>query len=508
MFQLNKIKATVYRLQAASFMLRAFSFQRRIPYSSSVMMVASVLAACGFQLVAFSTSQAQDTLSLARAVQIGLQNNFGVQIQKLNVEAASLNNNWGQAGLLPSINLTGSQNNSVVERKPANPFAVAGRNVSNNVLGQLDIQFTLFDGFAVSINKKRLEQLETLSKGNATFVMENTVQAIILSYYQAGLEMERLQVLVKNREYSKERYVYVKLKKSLGSAISFDVLQEQNNYLTDSANVLRQEIVVKNSVRNLNVLLNEDINRTYQFTDPLEFEEQVYQYNDLKAKMVQSNTNLRNQFISQELFHNATRSAQANLSPTLLLNIGGTGSLDQLNANFRTNTGNQIENTVGFVNRDTNQPVYLSVNETTFAPLTQTGNSYGGYANLSLRFTLFNGGQLRRTIDNAQIQEKIAKLTTDQLKLSLENSLLATFDLYNLRRQLVSIAQTKLQAAELNLTLANERYKNGALSAIDLRIVQENYRSSALEKIAAIFDGLSSRIELVRLTGGLVDNVR
>jgi outer membrane protein TolC len=338
--------------------------------------------------------------------------------------------------------------------------------------------------------------------------MENTVQSIILSYYQAGLEMERLQVLVKNREYSKERYVYVKLKKNLGSAISFDVLQEQNNYLTDSANVLRQEIVVKNSVRNLNVLLNEDINKTYQFTDPLEFEEQVYHYNDLRAKMVQSNTNLRNQFISQELFHNATRSAQANLSPTLLLNLGGTGSLDQLNANFRTNTGNQIENTVGFVNRDANQPVYLSVNETTFAPLTQTGNSYGGYANLSLRFTLFNGGQLRRTIDNAQIQEKIAKLTTDQLKLSLENSLLATFDLYNLRRQLVSIAQTKLQAAELNLALANERYKNGALSAIDLRIVQENFRSSALEKVAAIFDGLSSRIELVRLTGGLVDNVR
>jgi outer membrane protein len=502
MFQLNKIKAAVCRLQAAtSFMLQAFSLQSIIPHSSSVMMVTSVL-------LAFSTLQAQDTLSLARAVQIGLQNNFGVQIQKLNVEAASLNNTWGQTGLLPTISLSGGQNNSVVERKPANPFAVAGRNVSNNVLGQLDIQFTLFDGFTVSITKKRLEQLEALSKGNAAFVMENTVQSIILSYYQAGLEMERLQVLVKNREYSKERYVYVKLKKSLGSAISFDVLQEQNNYLTDSANVLRQEIVVKNSVRNLNVLLNEDINKTYQFTDPLEFEEQVYHYNDLRAKMVQSNTNLRNQFISQELFHNATRSAQANLSPTLLLNLGGTGSLDQLNANFRTNTGNQIENTVGFVNRDANQPVYLSVNETTFAPLTQTGNSYGGYANLSLRFTLFNGGQLRRTIDNAQIQEKIAKLTTDQLKLSLENSLLATFDLYNLRRQLVSIAQTKLQAAELNLALANERYKNGALSAIDLRIVQENFRSSALEKVAAIFDGLSSRIELVRLTGGLVDNVR
>jgi hypothetical protein len=46
------------------------------------------------------------------------------------------------------------------------------------------------------------------------------------------------------------------------------------------------------------------------------------------------------------------------------------------------------------------------------------------------------------------------------------------------------------------------------LSAIDLRIVQENYQSAALEKFSAIFDGLASRIDLVRLTGGLVDNVK
>jgi outer membrane protein len=462
-----------------------------------------------FLLLLSLTSQAQDTLSLAHAVQIGLKNNFGVQIQQLNVEAAKLNNTWGQAGLMPIITLTASQNNNAIQRVPANPFAVPGLNITDNVLGQLDVQFTLFDGFAVKITKQRLEQLETLSKGNTTFVMENTVQAIILGYYQATLEKERLQVLIKNRGFSKERYTYVKLKKSLGSAITFDVLQEQNNYLTDSANVLRQEIVVKNATRNLNVLLNDDINKTYEFTNPLQFEGEAYLYDDLKSKMVRTNTNLRNQFISQELFHNATRNAQANLSPAILLNLGGTGSLDQQYAKFRPTTGGTIVKSttpIGYVNDDPLQPVVGSSIATEY--LTQTGNSYGGYANLSLRFTLFNGGQLRRTIDNAQIQEKIAKLTTDQLKLSLENSLLASFDLYNLRKQLVLIAQTKLQAAELNLSLANERYKNGALSAIDLRIVQENYQSAALEKFSAIFDGLASRIDLVRLTGGLVDNTK
>jgi outer membrane protein len=468
----------------------------------------SLLAACSLQLAAYLPTQAQDTLSLPHAIQIGLKNNFDVQIQQLDVEAAKINNTWGMAGRLPTVSLTTGQNNSIIQRKPANPFAVAGLNIVDNVVGQLDVQFTLFDGFSVRIAKQRLEQLETLSKGNATFVMENTVQSIILSYYQVVLEKERLQVFVKNRDFSKERYTYVKLKKDLGSAITFDVLQEQNNYLTDSANVLQQEIVVRNSMRNLNVLLNENINKSYEFINPLEIEIEEYRYEDLRDKMFSSNTNLRNQYISQELMHNATRDARANLSPSILLNMGGTGSLDQLTANFRANTGNTIENTVGFVNRDATQPVFNSVNETALFQQTQTGNSYGGYANLSLRYTLFNGAQLRRAVDNAQLQEKMAKLTTDQLKVNLENSLLAGHDLYNLRKQLVQIATIKLQAAELNLSLANERYKNGALSAIDLRIVQENYRSAALEKFAAIYAGLSSKLDLVRLTGGLVDSAK
>ena len=453
-----------------------------------------------------SISNAQDTLSLAHAIQLGLQNNFDVQIGKLSLDVAKNNNNWGQAGMMPTINLIGGQPNSIMQRKPANPFAVAGRNISDNINGQLDVQFTLFDGFFVRLSKQRLQKLEELSSGNARFVMENTVQAIILGYYGVLLQKEQLQVLIKNRGFSKERYDYVKLRKELGGAITFDVLQEQNNYLTDSASVLQQQIFLKNAMRDLNLLLNENINKTYQLTDILPFENEEYRYEDLRDKMISSNTNLKNQYISQELFRNATQQAVSNYSPTLLLNLGANGSLDQLNANFRTATGNTIENTVGFLNRDPNAPVYNTVNETALKPQTLTGNSYGAYANFGLRFTLFNGGQIRRAVENSQIQEKIAQISTDQLKLSLENDLLASFDLYNLRRQLVQIAQIRLQAAELNLSLANERYKNGALSAIDLRIVQDSYQRAALENYLAIYNSIATRVDLVRLTGGLVDN--
>ncbi len=453
-------------------------------------------------------SQAQDTLSLARAISTGMKNNFDVRIEQLSVDFAVENNTWGQAGRLPTISFLANQNNTIIQRKPANPFAVAGRNISDNVNGQLDAQFLLFGGFLVKMNKNRLEQIERLSYGNATFVMETTLQSIILAYYQALLEKERLKILENNMVFSKERYDWVKLRKELGGAITFDVLQEQNNYLTDSANVLRQDLAFRNSLRQLNLLLNEDIKKTYTLVDSLEYEHEVYLYEDLHGKMVSSNTNLKNQYINQEILRNNTKVAQAGLYPSLNLNIGATGSLDRLNANFRTSTGNVIRQQVGFTDDASQIPVVNEINETAFRPLTQQGNSYGAYGNFSLRFNVFNGGQIKRSIENSRVQERIAELNTDQLKLSLENDLLATYDLYNLRNQLVSIELTKLEAADLNLDLANERYRNGALSAIDLRIVQENARNAGLEAYLAIFNSISAKIDLIRLTGGLLDNTQ
>lgn len=453
--------------------------------------------------VAVAPCQAQQKLSLQQAIEKGLLNNFNVQIEEQNVINAQENNTWGQAGRLPTVNLLNGQNNSVVQRKPANPFAVAGRNISDNITGQLDVQFTLFDGFSVRMTKRQLEQLEQLSYGNASFVIEGTTEAILLAYYQALVDKENLEILEKNLEYSKERYEFVRLRKQLGGAITFDVLQEQNNYLTDSANVLQQGIQYKNALRNLNLLMSDSIEATYELTDALQFGNENYQLDELKSRMASSNTNLRNQFINQEILRTTTRLQRADMSPSVFLNIGATGSLDRLNAQFRPLSGGTPETvTVGFLNGNSSQPVL----NTRFLPeySTQTGNSYGAYGNLTLRWTLFNGGQIKRAMEQAQIREKIGQLTTEQVKLSLQFDLVSTLDLYNLRRQLVSIAETKLRAAELNLQLANERYKNGALSAIDLRIVQENYRTAALEKSQAVFNALASQASLVRITGGFI----
>ncbi|MBS1542761.1 MAG: TolC family protein [Bacteroidetes bacterium] len=447
---------------------------------------------------------AQEPLTLEDAIKRGLKNNFDIQIQGSLVEIAKNNNNAGQAGRLPNISLLVTPTNSIVQRIPANPFAVPGRNRSHSIPGQIDVGWTIFNGGRINITKEQLEKLEKQSEGNASIVVQNVLQSIILGYSQVLLEKERLEVRKKLLDLSKTRYEQVKLRKTVGSAITFDVLQEESNFLTDSGNLVLQNLNYRNAVRNLNVLLNEPAATTYTFPQPLRFEAPSFNYQDLEQKMSGNNFTLKNQYLSQTILRTNTQLAQSNLYPMLSINFGAQGSLDWLNAKFRpSDNGIPIKNTVGYLLDDPTQPVI----STSYAPeyVTLAGNSYGAYANFNLRWTLFNGGQIRRSIENAKKNEMIGQLTTDKLKLSLQRDLQSSYDLYEQRRQIVEITKINQRATELNLSLAEERYRVGYINAIDLRLIQLNYLNASLANLEAVFNLIGTYTDLMSLTGSIIE---
>ncbi len=448
--------------------------------------------------------RAQEPLTLEQVIQRGLKNNFDIQIQERYVEIAKNNNNAGQAGRFPTINLLLNSTNSLVDRVPANPFAVPGRSRSNSLPGQLDIGWVLFDGFRVNINKDQLDRLQRQSEGNASIVVQNTLQSIILGYSLVLLEKERLEVRKKLLDLSKTRYEQTKLKKSVGSAITFDVLQEESNFLTDSANLVLQNLNFRNAVRNLNVLINEKVDKHYTFPQALKFNAPSFVYLDLEMKMASNNFTLNNQYIIQSILHGNTQLSQTDLYPIVNVNFGLQGSLDWLNAKFRpTENGIPVKSTVGYVQDDPALPVI----STAFAPqyLTAQGNSYGAYANFTMRWTLFNGGQIKRTIANAKKNEIIGQLSTDQLKLRLERDLQSTFDLYEQRRQVLEITKKNQQATELNLSLAEERYRVGYIDAIELRLIQLNYLNASLANLETMFNLIDTYTDLMSLTGSILE---
>ena len=417
--------------------------------------------------------QSQTTLSLDSAIIIGLENNFQIRISQEQYNIAELNNRWGTVGRFPSINL-GLSNINRYDNTPMFDTSAfeydRGDQYSNSLTPYVNLQWLLFDGLSVNMNKQKLDMLESYSLGYSTIVVENTIQAIILGYYLALLEEERLKVLESVKGLSGDRYNYEMLRKDLGSAVTFDVLQAKNSYFSDSTNYLLQQLRVKNAYLRLNLLLGEPPTVKFTIIDSFKVELQIYAMDDLMNKMLANNRTLLNQYVNQEILKKDVSLAKSNIWPSLKMNAGA-------------------DYTQGWYDWEKHQNnTYL----------------FDYYANFTLSFNLFNGGNTRRAIESAKISEKIGEIEIVQAKQTLENLLVNQFDLYSIRKQLLEVAEVNLESAELNMKIATEKYRNGTINSFNFRDVQLIFLNASSNKLNAVYELIDSEVELLRLTGGII----
>ena len=92
-------------------------------------------------------------------------------IERERINQATLNNNWGETGRYPTINLLLQQNNGV--NNVDNPASfLSGITINNSIQPALNVSWVVFNGFRTKIAKHRLEQLQEESEGNAEIVLE------------------------------------------------------------------------------------------------------------------------------------------------------------------------------------------------------------------------------------------------------------------------------------------------------------------------------------------------
>jgi len=430
-----------------------------------------------FLLSIVNQGLAQNQLSLKDAISIGLKNNFQIQIAGKNIDVAKRNNNWLEAGALPSITANASQGFNWSENNNPASF-IQGTSQSSNLTYGGDLNWVLFNGFKVKISKDRLQYLQEQSEGNAAVVVENTIQSIILGYYNALLQQEKLNAIQKLVEVSSDRYQYTLQKKDIGSASTFDLLQVKNALLTDSTNYLMQELAYNNALRNLNMLMATNVETKFELSDKLLHDKNILSIDGLKGKMLSNNQTLKNQYINQNILKKDKNLMRASLFPVLSFNAGA----NQTITGFE---GNSISG----------EKINTSGNE-----------SFTYYANLSLTFTLFNGHKTHRAYGNLRIQEEIAALTTSEMELTLTNDLITAYELYKARVAIMDLTNESLKTAELNLQIATEKYKGGSISSFDFRDIQIAYLNTAATQSEAVFNAISANTDIVRLTGGIVED--
>lgn len=427
-----------------------------------------------FFLAGFA-SFGQTELSATDAVVIALENNYQILIAEKQNDIAVMNNKWSQAGAFPTVDLNIAQNNTIQDNTN-NPFTFTpGIILSQGINPSVNVTYNIFTGFAVKMSKQRLEQLEEQSSNNAMTVIESTIQDVLKAYFAAQVQKERLTLFQAVMDQSRKRKEYYALKDKYSATSSLELLQFENQYLTDSTNYLLQKLSFDNAYRNLKLIMNDGDStgsQQYVLTDQLTADVPVISFEEVYSEMISNNSNLKSQYIGLELQRTATELQKSFLYPTLSFQMGVQPSWSKL--------------------RDLNNPNF------SIAP--QTLSYYG---NFNLRYSLFNNFKNRRAVEVSRIQEEIAELNIESITQTMENTLRNLVELYDARNQLVSISQQNLDYATRAYDMAEKRFNNGSLNSVNLMSFQNSYEATMIQHYENLFNRLDTYLEIHRLTGKL-----
>ncbi len=425
------------------------------------MRIKRILCYIGLSLLLVSSSKGQEeVLSLSSALEQALENNYGMIISRADLQVAEINNNWGTAGRYPTIGFDASDNNN---------YELNNSIYTNRLSAGVGLNWVLFDGFRVNITKSKLTNLEDLSSGVLAMQVESTIEDIVLGYYDVLLQTEELKVLETIMTLSNDRYQYELKKKSLGGSVTYNVLQAKNVYLTDKANHMNQEMLVRGAVRNLNFMMGVEPFQTWEFTEAFEADNTDYVFGDLQSKMKSDNQTLRNQYTNLLLKEDETALQKSNYYPSFSLGAG----MDY-GQTWAYSGGTQTLNT----------------------------SSLTPYGNVRLSFDIYSAGVRKRGVEIAGINEEIAQVEIEQMEHSLTNELFNLYDFHEVRRELLNVADENLEAAELNLSISEEKYRSGVINSFNYRDIQLIYLNVSFQRLRAVYNLIGSQAALTRITGG------
>jgi outer membrane protein TolC len=413
----------------------------------------------------------QDTLRLAEAVQLGLENNFNIRIAGNNVAIAENNYTLGNAGFLPTVDLAASQNYDVQDSELN--FASGDNQVvngarSNNFNAAALLNWTVFDGTRMFTTYDKLAEIKQANQLDAQVVLENTISDISTAYYTVILEQARVAVLQNSVELSNERKQLARSLYEVGKTSKLDYLAAQVDYNADTSALIQQKGRLYNAKVNLNALLARspevEINVPGQIDANLELSLAV-----LREKALSSNPNLLLARRNQSIAYLEMRELRAEVLPEVNLNLG---------YNYATS-----EAQAGFVlGRRSN------------------GVAYGISANMSV----FDGFNRTRQSQNAKILIENSEIQIESLQLALEANLQSTFVDYTNNIILLELESENLEIARQNAEIALERYRLGRSNSLELREAQVNAVEAESRLINAVYTTKVAEIELLRLSGQIL----
>ena len=414
---------------------------------------------------------AQEILTLDKAIQLGMENNYDVKFTELEVSKARELNSLGEAGFLPTIDATGSYSESSQDAdltfNDGGGISRTGAK-STNLNAAITADWEVFDGTKMFIAKNKLEELELAADLSLKIAAQNTLSGILLTYYQLSLEEQRLKVYEEITKVSEERVKLAESKSKIGSISGIELSRAKVDFNGDQSALIQQRQTISELKTALNVYIGRSAEIEFTTSDTAELKEELI-YDDLK-QLLFNNNSLSLVDMNIRVAQYEQKSIFADRLPSVRLNAAYTYAESTTEA--------------GFVQANQNQ-----------------GITYGVTANIPI----FNGFDLKRRNQISAINIDQRKIEYDQLKNSLVAQLLNTFQLYSNNMKQIEFEKESKSLAKNNLEVSLKNYEVGGISSFDLRDIQIAYANAENRYIEAVFNAKSAEIELLRITDQLIE---
>ncbi len=413
----------------------------------------------------------QSVLTVEDAIKIGLEKNYSVLIVKNEQEIAKLQNNFGNAGMSPTVSVNANLNLATINSyQEFSTGVIQERNgaQSNNTGASVNVGWMIFDGLKMFAVKKRLGLNEQLSAIELKQKMENTVYDIVSVYYMVVKTNELIKAAKQNLSIYEERKKIAKLRLEIGSDSKVDVLLSQSNENKAKSAIIQLELQLLNAKTKLNTLLNKPVDTEFNTDDSI-----VVNFNpnidDLKKEVSKSNSSIlmskQNELITQQSIKEAR---SANL-PFVQLNGAYNFTRAQSQAGFV------------FLNR-------------------QAGLNAG----VTAGWLIFNGNKNSKLVKERNILYLNQKYVTEQMQMQIDGQVFNSYKTYLLNKTIVDLEKQNLSDSKEVLDVSIERYKVGKSNLLETIETQKNLEDAQVRYIEALYAIKMAETDLLRANGSLV----
>ena len=420
-----------------------------------------------------TVSYSQEFLTKENAVNIALENNYGILMAKNNVEIAKNNASIYNSDYLPKItaNAGANYNNDINEYTTQNGIKTKISDVESKVYNaSVAVNYTLFDGLGRMYNYQKLKETYNLSELEAKTIIENSLLQVYSKYFEVANLTEDSKNFLETLTISKQRLTRTKYGFDYGQNTKLQVLNAEVDVNNDSIRYINTQRLLANSKRDLNLLLGRDITTNFLVDTNVKFE-QLFQLNSLLEKAKLYNIEMQKINKSIILSNFDIKINQSNWFPSLNLN-----------------------SSYGFNKND---------NDSSFNYAEQL--SKGLNAGISLNWNIFDGGATKTRVQNAKIIAENLQVQKKQIENELERNITNAFEVYNNSLFVLKAEEKNVETNILNFSRTEEQYKLGLVTSIEFRQAQVNLLNAQSNLNLAKYNAKNAELILLQLTGNLLN---